>query len=263
VSPAAVPVVCYHSVTTESVAGFEPWEVTPAVFAAQIGHLVDSGYTVIPLEQYVRWLRGPLESPLPAKPVVLTFDDGYVNFANALEVLTRHQVPSTMYVPTEYVGAKSSWLSSSPLCDMPIMSWSQLEEIRDAGVEVGAHAHVHRPLDELSAKQVREDVRRAKQTLEDALGVEVRSFAYPHGYHGPTVRREIVAAGYDNACAVKESLSGPGDDPYGIARVFTETSDDLGAYEHMLTHGHRPFSASESLKTKGWRYYRRAKALVS
>ena len=51
-SPVAVPVVNYHSVTSEPVAGFEEWEVTPQVFAAQIGHLVDTGYDVIPLAQY-------------------------------------------------------------------------------------------------------------------------------------------------------------------------------------------------------------------
>ena len=80
VSP-GVPVLMYHSVTSESVPGFEPWEVTPAIFAAEIGHLVDSGYDVIPLEQLRALARRAAENPLPPKPVVITFDDGYVNFA--------------------------------------------------------------------------------------------------------------------------------------------------------------------------------------
>jgi peptidoglycan/xylan/chitin deacetylase (PgdA/CDA1 family) len=249
-------------VTSEPVPGFKEWEVTPQVFADQIGHLVDTGYDVIPLAHYARWLSSPLEHPLPPKPVVITFDDGYSNFSHALEVLNRYQLPATMFVPTAYIGGTSSWLSSPPLADMPIMSWSQLNEIRDAGVEVGGHAHVHRPLDELSRDAVRDDVRRCKQILEDGLGVEVAAFAYPHGYFSARVRSEIVAAGYEYACAVRNSLSGPGDDRFAIARVFTVTTDDLGAFEHMLQHGFRPFVKRERLVTKGWRLSRRLRGRV-
>lgn len=261
-SPQAVPVLTYHSVTSESVAGMEAWEVTPEVFAAQIGHLVDSGYTVIPLAEYARWLGVPHERPLPPKPVVLTFDDGYANFSHALEVLTRYKVPATMFVPTGYIGGTSSWNPTSPLSDMQVMSWSQLEEIRDAGVEVGAHAHVHRPLDEVAIAEVRDDVRRCKQVLEDGLGIEVRGFAYPHGYYGAKVRSEIVAAGYEYACAVRNSLSAPGDDRFGIARVFSETSGDLAAFDHVLAHGHVEYSSRERLATKAWRVTRRVRARV-
>jgi peptidoglycan/xylan/chitin deacetylase (PgdA/CDA1 family) len=86
----------------------EAWEVTPAVFAAQIAHLVDTGYDIIPLARYAQWLDAPAENPLPPKPVVLTFDDGYANFRHALEVLTRHQVTATMFVPTGYIGS-TTW----------------------------------------------------------------------------------------------------------------------------------------------------------
>jgi peptidoglycan/xylan/chitin deacetylase (PgdA/CDA1 family) len=240
----------------------EPWEVSPAVFAAQMGHLVDKGYEVVPLARYAQWLGAPLDHPLPTNPVVLTFDDGYVNFSHALEVLTRYGMPATMFVPTGYIGGTSSWNSSSPLADMPVMSWSQLAEIRDAGVEIGSHAHVHRALDEVAVAQVRDDVRRCKQVLEDGLGIEVGGFAYPHGYHSARVRSEIMAAGYGYACAVKNSLSGPGDDPFAIARVFTEASADLAAFDQILTNGHVAFTSREKLATKAWRLTRRVRARV-
>jgi peptidoglycan/xylan/chitin deacetylase (PgdA/CDA1 family) len=262
VSSPAVPVLTYHSVTSESVAGMEAWEVTPAVFAAQIGHLVDTGYDVIPLAQYARWLAAPDDNPLPPKPVVITFDDGYANFSHALEVLTRHRVTATMFVPTGYIGGTSSWNPSAPLSDMRVMSWEQLAEIRDAGIEIGAHAHVHRPLDEVAIRDVRDDVRRCKQILEDGLGTEVRGFAYPHGYYGARVRAEVVAAGYGYACAVRNSLSRPGDDPFAIARIFVETSGDLTAFDHLLAHGHVEFTSRERLATKAWRVTRRVRARV-
>ena len=167
-----------------------------------------------------------------------------------------------MFVPTGYIGGKSSWNPSAPLSDMPVMSWEQLAEIRDAGIEIGAHAHVHRPLDEVAIRDVRDDVRRCKQILEDGLGIEVRAFAYPHGYYGARVRAEVVAAGYGYACAVRNSLSGPGDDPFAIARIFVETSGDLTAFDHLLAHGHVEFSSRERLATKAWRVTRRVRARV-
>jgi peptidoglycan/xylan/chitin deacetylase (PgdA/CDA1 family) len=262
VSPGGVPVIAYHAVTDDAVPGFEEWKVTPAAFAAQMSHLVDNGYNAIPLEHYARWLGAPLEHPLPPKPVVLTFDDGFVNFCHALEVLDRYKLPSTMFVPTAYIGGTSTWLPELPLAETAVMSWSQISEIHDAGVEVGAHAHVHRPLDELSPEQVRDDVRRAKQILEDGLGARVKSFAYPHGYHSPVVRKEVVAAGYEYACAVRDTLSGPGDDPFAISRVFATTCSDPSTFERLLNQGNREYSARERMTTKGWRYYRRARATV-
>jgi peptidoglycan/xylan/chitin deacetylase (PgdA/CDA1 family) len=145
---------------------------------------------------------------------------------------------------------------------MAVMSWEQLAEIRDAGIEIGAHAHVHRPLDEVPIAEVRQDVRRCKEILEDGLGIEVRGFAYPHGYYGARVRNEIVAAGYDYACAVRNSLSRPGDDRFGIARIFVETSGDPAALDELLAHGHVAYSSRERLATKAWRVTRRVRARV-
>ncbi len=62
--------------------------------------------------------------------------------------------------------------------------------------------------------------------LEDRLGREVPSFAYPFGFHGPRIRALVERAGFRSACAVKDALSGPGDDPFAIARVIVPGDTD-------------------------------------
>ncbi len=258
----AVPVLLYHSVSRESVSGFEPWQVDPGVFAAQMQYLADEGYQPIRLADYAGWLRAPETGPLPAKPCVITFDDGLADFANAVDTLAGHGFPSTMFVPTAYIGGTSTWLGDGALGAQRIMSWRELRGLRDAGVEIGAHAHVHRPLDERSRPSVRRDVVASKRILEDGLGEEVRAFAYPHGYSDRRVRGEVARASFRYACAVNDSLSGPADDPYAICRIFAPTSRDPVAFARLLEHGSRPMRGRERIVTKGWRTARRVRAVT-
>ena len=181
----------------------EAWEVTPAVFAAQIGHLVDTGYDVIRSRSTRSRAGGTRRQPAAAQA------RGDHVRRRVCELQLRAQVltlvirwTATMFVPTGYIGGTSSWNPTAPLSGMPVMSWEQLAEIRDAGIEIGAHAHVHRPLDEVAIRErtAREDVVRCKQILEDGLGIEVRGVRVPARLHGARVRAQVVAAGYGYAC---------------------------------------------------------------
>ena len=260
VHPTAVPVLCYHSVVIDWVPGF--WAVSRETFIEQMNYLAEEGYHPIPLADYAAWVRQPGSTRLPSKPCVITFDDGLADFANAVDVLVEHRFPSTMFVPTAYIGKTSSWLPGPQLGGRPVMSVSELVEIRDAGVEIGAHAHIHRPLDERSRQSVREDVTKSKQILEDKLGEEVLAFAYPHGYNDRRSREEVARAGFGYACGVKETLSGPSDDIFAISRVFAHTSSEMAAFAQLLENGARPMHDGERLVTKGWRAARRLRALA-
>ncbi len=259
-APATLPVLTYHSIGPRRVVEMAPYEVEQSAFADQMAYLADAGYTPIPAATLGAWLRDPNCVPLPPKPVVITFDDGYANFALALEVLERHAFPAALYVPTAYVGSTSTWLRSPDGAAMQLMSWGDLADVARRGVEVASHGHVHRPVDERPAAEVRADVVRSKELLEDAIGREVSSFAYPHGHNDARGRRAVAEAGYEYAFACRETLAGLHDDRFAISRVFAPTTFDASELGELLVRGRRPPRHGERLLTKAYRAVRRVRA---
>jgi peptidoglycan/xylan/chitin deacetylase (PgdA/CDA1 family) len=256
-----VPVLLYHSIGTSGHDGLAPWEVSPDVFAGHLRYLDAHDYTVLPLATFARGLRAE-RSSLPPRPVVITFDDGYANFTTAASLLVSAGVPATLFVPTAAVGGTSSWLPG-PAGDEPLLSWSAIADLDAAGIEIGAHARHHVALDELSRATIQEEVQCSKRDLEEQLGHEVTGFAYPFGYSDGRVRRAVAGAGYGYACAVKDSLSGPNDDRYALARLFVPPEPDLVRFGRVLEHGTRRYRKRERAITKAWRTWRRARRLTS
>ncbi|WP_210443330.1 polysaccharide deacetylase family protein [Nocardioides sp. SYSU D00065] len=227
---ARVPVLLYHSVAEDSSRRFRPWTLHPRRFAAHMEHLSARGYQSLTLRQLEQCLL-PGGPPLPERPVVITFDDGFADFhAAALPVLEAHHLASTLYVPTGYLGGTAGWLAREREQDRRLLHPEQLRDVAERGVEIGAHSHTHPRLDELSATEARAEIRRSKDVLEQQLQRPVTSFAYPHGNYSRRVREQVIEAGYTSAAAVRHAMSSTDDDVYALARVMVladTTTDDL------------------------------------
>jgi len=132
-------------------------------------------------------------------------------------------------------------------------------EIREAaGIEVGAHSHPHPHLDLLSTAGAAEEIGRSKGLLEDGLGHEVWSFAYPHGYASRRTCDEVRRRGFRSACGVRNAFSHPGDNRWLMARLTvraTTTCDEVAAW--LDGTGAPDATAGEHLQTKAWRAARR------
>jgi O-antigen biosynthesis protein len=168
---------------------------------------------------------------------------------------------STMYVVTGCVGSTSTWLDSIGEGDRAMLGWSDLDALIAHGVEVGAHTHSHPQLDIISRGAAWDEIRRSKGVLEDRLGRSVPSFAYPFGFHGPRIRALVERAGFSSACAVKDALSGPGDDPFAIARVIVPGDAGIPTLKELLAGQGRPVAwRGERASTKAFRVARRSAA---
>jgi peptidoglycan/xylan/chitin deacetylase (PgdA/CDA1 family) len=252
----AVPVLGYHSISDERRDGTLRWSVSPGDFDEQMALIRERGCISLTVSEYAAVLRGL--APLPPRPVLITFDDGFADLAEtALPVLRGHGLTATAYVITSRVGAVRS-----PEGD-PVLDWSQLGELRAHGVEIGSHSQTHHALDCLRRNELHQEVARSKRTLEDMLQAPVWSFAYPYGYHSAAVRRAVRAAGYSSACGVKNALSHQKDDVFAIARVLVERGTGTASIAALLDgHGWPLAWHGEHLRTRGWRAYRRARQLV-
>jgi peptidoglycan/xylan/chitin deacetylase (PgdA/CDA1 family) len=251
-----VPVLLYHSVCTDPAPLVREWSVTPETFRDHLAMLTREGYEALTVSDYVARLQSP--DPKLDRIVVITFDDGFADFAeSAAPALLEAGLPSTLYVSTAYVGATSSWLG--PEGEQKMLSWAEIEELPALGVEIGAHAHHHVALDEIDRAEAQVEIVQSKNLLEHTLGTPIESFAYPHGYHGPAVKQMVHLAGFTNACGVKHALSGPGDDVFGIARIMVPREADGEALLGLMNSLRRA-PRHETAKTKAWRVMRRAKA---
>ncbi len=191
---ARVPVLMYHDV-------LEPPEVffdlTPADFEAQLQTILDNGLTPISPDQLVQHLR--TGAPLPEKPVLITFDDGYVgHYEHVYPLLQKYQVPATFFVFPGKVDGDVAGRST--------LTWDQLKIMAaDPLVTIGSHSVTH-PADlrTLSDEDLTYEVVESKRRLESELGVPIRYFSYPTGYYDERVAQAVADAGYMAAFTMRE-----------------------------------------------------------
>lgn len=203
-------VLAYHSIDGSG----SYMSTRPEMFREQMEWLRDHGYRALSMRQ--RFEQGTASGE---RTVVLTFDDGLANFAEAAwPVLREMSFSATTYVPTAFIGAEAAWYPDYGLPRMPCMGWDALRAVRREGADVQSHARSHRDLTRLSRDERLEELRSSKAALEDGLGDPVEHLAYPFGTTSPEVREDAREAGYRSAVALGTGKWRPGTDPFGIPR---------------------------------------------
>jgi peptidoglycan/xylan/chitin deacetylase (PgdA/CDA1 family) len=257
-APAAwesLPALMYHSVS--SVSGpLRDLAVPPSRLAEQFSALTAAGYRLVGLTEALDLLeRGSRE-----RLVAVTFDDGYRDFlTHAVPVLQETGTRATLYASVGHLGVHADWLGRWAPDFGTLLTWDELAEAGRAGVEIANHSLIHHPLDVLPAAQLREEVTRSKDELEQRLGVAVRGFAYPHGYNGAKVRDAVLAAGHDNATEVGRRLHTPAERRFAVPRL-QPTPDMTGAdlVAAVSGEGSALVPRLKQLAQPGWRVVRRA-----
>lgn len=252
-----IPILLYHSIADDASGAFAPYALPRARFAEHLDVVVESGRTAMTVSDLAGRLRAGEE--LPPRPVVITFDDGFADFADAAwPELSARGLPATLYVTSGAVGGRSRWLASEGAGDRVMLDWAALRDLADDGCEIGAHTLSHPPLDCIPRPAAEREIVGSKLELEDGLGRPVPSFAYPHGHHDRHVRRMVVEAGFESCCAVKDALSHTGDDLFALARITVLADAGPGDVARWLEgRGVRRAPRRERLRTTAWRTVRR------
>lgn len=181
-----VPVLMYHRVAPASTATnavSRDLTVTPEAFAAQMTWLARNGYHPVDEETLFRALLDG--APLPGKPVVLTFDDGYVDAVDAvLPVLAERDWPATFFVISDRIG------------EAAFLTWPQLRRLDAAGMDIGSHTLDHTELPSAGAAERARQLSESRSALEKGLGHPVYWFCYPAGRYDDASARAVRDAGY-------------------------------------------------------------------
>ena len=181
-----VPVLCFHQLRDHR-PGDSDYARTiitpPSVFTAQLQAIRDGGYTPVTGGALVDHLQ--YGTAMPAKPVLLTFDDGWATHHSVgLPELTRFGFPGTFFPQTVVLGAPD-WLGED-----------QLRDLDRAGMTIGAHTYDHQRVDRLVGDQWRTQIDEPRAQLAGILGHPVDLLAYPYGVWSPEALGRVAAAGY-------------------------------------------------------------------
>ena len=144
-----------------------------------------------------------------------------------------------------------------------MLSWTEVAEVAQSGVEIGGHSHTHPELDVLSADALNREIRLCRGTLEQRLGRPVATFSYPHGYSSDRVRKAVRREGFSSACAVGGALSSNLDDPFRLARIPVGRETSVAALQRTLESENPAGHVwPERPATRAWRVARRARAVA-
>jgi peptidoglycan/xylan/chitin deacetylase (PgdA/CDA1 family) len=203
-----VPVLIYHVIAPAPAgAPFPGLYVPPPRFVSQMDALASSGYQAVTLDQVWRAWHG--DGGLPARPVVISFDNGYrTQYTRALPVLRR----------LGWVGDENLQLTGLP----PAQGGLSVEQIRglvSAHWELDTQGYDHVDLIGLNPAQLRYQISAARTVIRRRFHVPADWFCYPSGDYNATVVAEVRAAGYVGATTVVAGWARPGEDPYRLPRL--------------------------------------------
>ena len=203
---ATVPILMYHVIARAPAATpFPQLWVPPRAFRAQLAALAAAGYTGVTLGQvFAAWDHG---APLPRRPVVLSFDDGYASDATrAAPVLRRLRWPAVLNLAIRNVGRGGIRLRA-------------LRRLVADGWEIDSHTVHHPDLTTLPGARVRAELVDSRAWIRHTLGAPARFFCYPAGRFDAALVAAVRAAGYRGATTELPGRAAPGDDRFELPRL--------------------------------------------
>lgn len=191
-----IPILMYHKVNPYPESGGFGLRVPPKQFAWQMGYLKKRGFKTISFNELSNYWEK--DAPLPPRPVIITFDDGYRdNYTFAFPILKAKLLKATIFLVSGLVGRTNVWdINTDAQPSNRLLTWDQIREMEKNGIEFGAHTVNHADLARIPPDQAAAEIIRCKQTLEKELGHPVISFAYPYGHYNDTIKSEVAKAGF-------------------------------------------------------------------
>jgi peptidoglycan/xylan/chitin deacetylase (PgdA/CDA1 family) len=193
--------------------------VTPEMFDRHLAFLHDQGYSVVTLDDLLYALAQG--RPLPPKPVILTFDDGYVdNYTEAFPILRKHSMVGHFFIISDFVNAGREGY----------MTWPQIEEMSAAGQRFGSHSRDHPNLKGQSVAYLVWQALGGVEAINEHLGYHPRWISYPSGAYDQRTIQVYRSANYWGGLTTHQGATHTLDDIFELARVRVRgstTPEDL------------------------------------
>ena len=190
-----IPVLVYHRITPNNSTIKRSDSITVEHFERQLRFLYEQGYQCFSLSEYIQYSQQKINKK--QKAFLITFDDGGVDFYNlAFPVLQKFGFSATMFLVMKYLE------NSNEEHDPRTLSWEQVDWLFKQGISFGSHTWTHPHLPSQPADHIRSELVKSKACLENRLGIEVLSIAYPYGESNKEVQKLVFETGYRVAFGV-------------------------------------------------------------
>lgn len=221
-----VPVLCYHQVYDDAT---DYYALPTQKFEEQMAYLKKEGYTTITLDDLYNHYTN--DTPLPPKPVVITFDDGYVdNFTYAYPILKKYQHKATIFIATEDVG-KQIYTSRR-------LSWDNIRTMKKEGlIDFQSHTANHvNLLDIMDKKALMDELKGSREKIEQETGKAADYIAYPTGSYNKKIVDYCKKAGYKMGFTIDIGFTNKKDGLYNLKRIpiFNSNEENLYVFKIRL-----------------------------
>jgi peptidoglycan/xylan/chitin deacetylase (PgdA/CDA1 family) len=217
-----VPILMYHYISVPPPEADEirlDLSVTPAQFEAQLAYLRQAGYETISMRQLTYALSQ--QAPLPPKPIIITFDDGYRdNYENAFPLLRKYGYTGVFFIFNHPIDTGNA----------DYLTWEMVIEMHKAGMEFGSHSYRHWNLWGRDVDFLVYEIVGSKEAIEQRIGEPVRFFAYPFGYYDDLTIRVLESAHFWSAVTTELGIEQSFDNRFEMPRIRMhgyDTVDDL------------------------------------
>lgn len=199
-----VPVLMFHRVA-ETEEPLKRYAVTPQQFDEQLRMLKSYGFHSLNAAEFAWYREG--HAPLKGRPIMLTFDDAYQDFADhAFPRIQRWGFNAEVFVVSDKAGGAADWDAhyGKPA---PLMDWTTIGRLSEAGIAFGSHLATHRMADSLTSSELLYEAVKSRQTLQTRLGKDIRSIAAPYGNLDERAQRIFSYAGYTTVFTTEDGTA--------------------------------------------------------
>jgi peptidoglycan/xylan/chitin deacetylase (PgdA/CDA1 family) len=222
-----VPILCYHRLAKSCKS---PLCLTVKAFEQQMEYLKDNGYRAIAMAELFGFLQ--YRHRIPARSVVITFDDGYRSFYDiAFPILKKYGYPATLLVYTDFIGHSRNALT-----------WNHLKQLKAEGFEIGSHSVSHtdltrrRPDEDVQTyiARIRRELFLSKKIIDEKLDQDTTYFAFPFGSYNPRILQWAEKAGYKIGLSAKKGSNPFFADPLALKRNQIIGQDTKNFLTHLV-----------------------------
>jgi len=282
-----IPVLCYHRVLPELIddESCPIWSILPEQFESQVRFFTEEGFNTLSLGEYDRIAKGL--DPIMERSVLITFDDGFVdNYAIVWEIARKYHIKINLFICPSYIGmmhpilvgqdgyvaansapqkrseeAVRHHITKFPQLWRPL-TWQELREMQESGVQIGLHSYSHRNLALLKPEEIVADIGTGLAIMERELGQRPKYFALPYGWYDhytseiisilQSFSLELIFAAHLGRARL------PSTQPV-VPRILISHQDDMAIFQQKLFGAYDYWEQTRRMKYVITRFLRKSK----
>lgn len=234
--PKQIRILFYHSIDNSG----SVISTSIETFERQMAYLKKRGYHTISLSDYINNIYHKYTQH--KNLVLITFDDGFKStYLHAFPVLKKYGFIATIFLTTDYINGLANWVrrdinfiedrlfNSSiskrklqkikEISSFPLLTWGEIEQMSDYGMEFGSHTASHLWLVGTTPEEARKDILKSMATIEERLNKPANFFSYPYCGYTPETKEIVRELGFRAACGGDPRVDRLANDLYGLKRT--------------------------------------------